>query len=231
VVDLLRKTWKQFLTSIGNRSENQLTVDVLEETNRAMHLGPISPVVVVGHANSSGTFSGGDASGRMPVVEASAATIATTTNTLNTNLLAFYMGLREISRPDGSWTTWSTSRGQVEIAPVQVIRAGGAVANQQLAPAAAAKTAEVAIYISFYSAAGGTFTLAIAEDHAGTPAAPIPDWNTAPKTFVLPAGVTTWGPFYIMCSTANKSLGLDGSASDCPADGDSVTFWGHYRLY
>ena len=111
---------------------------------------------------------------------------------------------------------------------MQTIQAGGAVPDAQYIGATASKYNDFLFYISFYTAGGGTFTLAIEEDHAGTPAALVPDWGAIALT--LPAGVTTLGPFQANNQNDNKTLGLDGSASSFPANDDSITVWGDYRL-
>jgi hypothetical protein len=214
------------LTSIGNRNANQLTVDVLEENARNLHLGPISPVVVVGHANSAGTFNGGDASGRMPVVEQNSSSI-----TSNTNLTYVYTikGNPNAALADGTAVTSATGNW-IAFAPIQVVQAAGAVPDTPIVNAVSGKTIDMDIYLSFYSAAGGTFTVAIEEDHAGGAAGPTaldPDWGAV--TLVLPAGVTTLGPFRMNGQTDNQDIGFDGSACSWPANDDSVTVWGNYR--
>ena len=116
----------------------------------------------------------------------------------------------------------------IPVVPVQAIEAGGAVPNAEIAPLDATRQIDVVLDMLIYSAAGGVCVVAMEEDHAGAPATCIPDWGAV--TFTVGAGVTYF-PKFVRCMTTNINvdIGLDGSASDLPANDDSFAFWGYYR--
>ena len=161
-----------------------------------------------------------DSSGQPKVVEANGAAISSRINS-NKNFVAT---LTSASEADG--TSVTSELGWIEIPPTVVTRAGGAVPNAPIFPATASKHVDAELY--FISNKTGSFTIDLAEDHSGTPAAGTPDWHTSPPVFSLVAG-QRYGPFRMSVGTDNKDIGIVGATSAFPADGDDLVFFGRYR--
>ena len=138
------------------------------------------------------------------------------------------LGFKEGGAAAGAAMVAYGIRAWVPVTPVQAIEAGGAVPDRELVPLDATRQIDVVLDCLIYSAAGGVCVLAVEEDHVAAPAACIPDWGAV--TFTVGAGVTYF-PAFVRCMTTNINvdIGIDGAASNLPANDDSFTLWGYYR--
>ena len=203
----------------------KMQYQVLEnEQGQLVFPAPPTPVLQVGNVDSAGRVRQGDGTGNMPVIEANSVTMVGHTAILRTYLA----GLITSYKADGVAIAGTNPGPWNPVVPVQAIEAAGAVPNAEIAPLDATRRIDVILDMLVSSAAGGVCVVAMEQDHAGTPAACTPDWGAV--TFTVGAGVTHF-PGFVRCMTsaANVDIGLDGSASDLPANDDSFTFWGYYR--
>ena len=206
------------------QTPGKMQYQVLEnEQGQLVFPAPPTPTFTIGHMDSASRVRLGSATGGMPVVEASAAATSAGVGQMNGKFPpSFPLGAAADGTIITSFQPW------VPVVPVQSIEAGEVCPNAEIAPLDATREIDVVLDLLVSSAAGGVCVVAIEEDFAGAPAACIPDWGAV--TFTVGAGVTYFPKFVrTMTTNINVDIGLDGSASDLPANDDSFTFWGYYR--